>query len=392
MPPATRGDERLRRALGLGLFIFAGANPFSITLSQSGLAVAYGSAAALMVRRRGIAGAEAALHLPFLGYALVELIAAALSIDRPSALVHAKRLLLLPVAYAVAEYVRSDRDLGRLAAPFLFSTTILSGAGIARYLLGPGGLEDRLRFTHYMTTSGLLVMAICLAAGTLLAGAPRRWRIPLAVSVAANGGALLFTFTRSAWLGLAAGLGLMLGAWRRIALLPYAAALAAAAALSSGGLRERFFSSFHPDHVHNVERVRMWAAGLRIWRDRPWFGVGDVGTGEVYRQYMSTEARELAGHFHSNPVHLLVTLGLAGWLAVGWLTWRIARYERQTWLAARGAGGWAAGAALASGAILLAFHVAGLFEWNLGDAEVATFLWFSVGLSIAARRVGATSA
>lgn len=372
--------------------LFAGATPFSITISQAGLGVAYVCAAALMVRRRRVAGAGARLHLPFLGYVVSDLVSAVLSVNRANAFVLTKRLLLIPVAYAVAEYVEAPRDLGRLAAPFLFTTAVLSVGGLARYSAGPGGIEERVRFTHYMTTAGLLMVALCMGTGLLLAGASRRWRVPLVMSLAANAACLLFTFTRSAWLGLAAGLALMLGSWRRMALVPYAAVLAGAVTLMPSALRERLASTFHPGHVNNIERVHMWAAALRIWRDHALFGVGDISTGPIYRQYMSPGAGELAGHFHSNPVHLLVTLGAVGLAAVAWLMWRIARYEREAWRAVRPGGGLPAAVALAAWGILAAFHVAGLFEWNMGDAEMAAFLWYSVGLSIAARRVSVTSA
>jgi hypothetical protein len=46
---------------------------------------------------------------------------------------------------------------------------------------------------------------------------------------------------------------------------------------------------------------------------------------------------------------------------------------------------------LASLAVFLAFNLNGFFEWNFGDAEVITIVWFVMGLALAVNNFAATA-
>src|SRR4029450_12163726 len=62
---------------------------------------------------------------------------------------------------------------------------------------------------HYMTYSGLLVLVICAAVGRLLFDVRHcAWAAIVMPSLAA---AIALTFTRSAWVGVTAGVTLLLG-------------------------------------------------------------------------------------------------------------------------------------------------------------------------------------
>jgi putative inorganic carbon (HCO3(-)) transporter len=372
----------------VGLILYAGATPFSIALSQGGLCLA----ALGWLGRAVLAGRwplrRTPLDLPFFAYVAAELLSAALSVDPRGAFIFSRRLLLVLMIYLVGSHLRTSRAVALILTPLFAVTTLLSAAAVVRYLRGPGGLEERIRFTQiYMTTAGILMMAICLGAGILLWGSRGRYRWLLAPAVTVMVVCVVFTYTRGVWLGLmGAGAAMFPYHRRRLAIL-VGAVLVTSWILSPPALRQRALSSFDPSHPRNVERVHMWSTGMKIWLDYPLTGVGDIGTAEIYREYMPTGAREVAGHFHSNPVHLAVTVGALGLAAVGWLFWRVLRMEITLCRRLRGQRTLALGLVKGSLGALVAFHVEGLFEWNFGDAEVVMLLWFTVGLVFAAARL-----
>jgi O-antigen ligase len=129
----------------------------------------------------------------------------------------------------------------------------------------------------------------------------------------------------------------------------------------------------------------MWKTGLRIMKDYPVFGIGDVGSETVWNKY-SDPGWTWEGHLHNNIIMWFVTLGSVGaaviiglfvkmWLVMS----RIERRIRSDWL----------GGSLALGglAVLVGFQVNGLFEWNFGDAEIITLVWAVLGLILAADRL-----
>jgi O-antigen ligase len=198
---------------------------------------------------------------------------------------------------------------------------------------------------------------------------------------------LIFTYSRSAWFGTLAGAAVVLGFWkaRGVLVLPIVALLALM--VLPGSFRERLASAFDPAHPSNVERVNMWTAGVRIVRDHPWTGVGDIGLGEIYARYRPPGAREQASHLHDNLIMIAVTLGIPGALIVIALFVRILMLLVQNARTLATTRGPPRGLALGSLAGVVGFLVMGIFEWNLGDAEAAMMLWFVIGLSIAAARM-----
>jgi hypothetical protein len=88
---------------------------------------------------------------------------------------------------------------------------------------------------------------------------------------------------------------------------------------------------------------------------------------------------------------LLVTLGAVGFIATMAVFVKIFTVEldlikntENHWLFES--------VALGAFACYIAFHVNGLFEWNFGDHEIAVFLWFTIGLAMAAHRLSKATA
>ncbi|KAF0142269.1 MAG: O-antigen polymerase [Stygiobacter sp.] len=152
--------------------------------------------------------------------------------------------------------------------------------------------------------------------------------------------------------------------------------------LVSSFKRNRILSIFDPNHETNFERLNIWRVGLKIFKDYPILGVGDIDLGNLYRKYKDDYLKENFGHLHNNFMQWLVTLGVVGFSAVMFLMvgillmhWKIYRTLKNEPVAS----------SFAIGAIaaLVGFLASGLGEYNFGDQEIITMVWFTVGLNLA---------
>jgi len=241
-------------------------------------------------------------------------------------------------------------------------------------------------FQMYMTAGGIMMINLLIVCAFLShPRTPRRYRwiaAAVAVPLAIN---LTFTFTRSSWLGFLGGVLVIVVKRSRKILIPLGAILLLLAIFAPPEMKERFMSMFDPNHPNNVSRVNMWRTGVRIIRDHPLFGIGDVGTETVWNHY-SDPGWPWEGHLHNNLIMWLVTIGIAGCAAVIAIfirMWRVfSRLERKL------RDDWFAGSlALAGLAVIAGFQINGLFEWNFGDAEIITLVWAILGLILAADNV-----
>jgi O-antigen ligase len=80
-----------------------------------------------------------------------------------------------------------------------------------------------------------------------------------------------------------------------------------------------------PDDV----RLSIWRAGLDIWREHPWLGVGPAQFDSHFRPYRPAKVQEDPQRLHSDLLTALVDWGLAGTalVAAAWvlLSWGVAR-------------------------------------------------------------------
>jgi O-antigen ligase len=127
--------------------------------------------------------------------------------------------------------------------------------------------------------------------------------------------------------------------------------------------------------------MELLRGGWNIFKDHPLVGVGSTDLAEVYRQYKPPEAVHVFGHMHNIFLHVAVTKGLVGLipfclLLLSFLRLMVANLRRRLPSPERA---WVVG----SIAAFIGFVVNGLFEWNFGDAEVVTLLYFIVGSNLA---------
>jgi O-antigen ligase len=394
----TSVAERLSAASLLG---FVAALQVSIVLAQFLLAVMLVSWVASHVLGRSRLSAPPFFAL-LLAYCALTLVASAFSIDPIESFRDSKQLLLFAIVPAVYDIARGPRA-STVADVIISVGAAVAIIGVLQYtVLHYDNLGQRPQGTlgHYMTYSGLLMLVICVAAARLVFGS--RDRIWPALVMPALVVALSLTFTRNAWIGACAAVGLLfvMKDFRLTALLPVI--VAALFVMAPQGLMSRLTSTFDAQDPANQDRLAMIEIGARMIRDHPLTGVGPNMVPRVYDQYRPEYAvNQTNPHLHNVPLQIAAERGVPaltvwlGFIAVvaralfrlfrRWSPGLTTDARRSSVPASRPSGSERvlAAAALASLAAMLA---AGLFEYNFGDSEFLMLLLVLITLPFAAER------
>ncbi len=146
--------------------------------------------------------------------------------------------------------------------------------------------------------------------------------------------------------------------------------------------KNRIASIIDPYHSTNVQRLNQWKTGWRIFKENPIFGVGDIDMNNIYKKYRAPYESETYGHLHNIYVHVLATLGGFGFIVFIFMLVKIFFLDLKIYNRVKNID-FISSFALGTLGSFVGFLVSGLAEWNFGDQEIATILWFTVGLNIA---------
>ena len=235
---------------------------------------------------------------------------------------------------------------------------------------GRGMWGHPVTFGHSMALSFCMVTAYAVTLPT-----KSRWRwIATAVSIL-SALSLLWSYTRGAWIGVAAAVAIMtmyLG--RRIAILAASsgtAALILAVSLSSN-FRARLLSVVSLTDTSNTQRLDVWKANIAMFLDHPILGVGYGVNEEIIGDYYAKLGivQEFGGHAHNNYLQFLAGTGLLGFFAflsatalLLWMSHRLLREIPRSEF-------WPRALVLGALGAQIALHFGGLTECNFKDAEV----------------------
>ncbi len=385
-------SEKLDRIILAFLIIFLASSAFSIAVEQIGFFTALALWLGKMVYFRKNLFRKTSVDILFLLFFASELVSAIVSYNKPQAFLYLqRRVVVIPIIYAILGNVNSRKELKILVAAFIVSALGVSLWQVKDLFLHLGEylhFQKRIgEFQIYMTAGGVMMIAgLALIPFVLHKSTPSkiRWTAALAlIPILIN---LFFTFTRSSWLGFLGGLCLIGLLKTKKIFIGLAVLVVAILLFSSPEVKGRISSIVDPNHPSNVTRVNMWHVGWELFLDHPLVGVGDIGV-EIFWYRYSDLSWHPEGHFHNNLIMWLATLGIVGfgilvtlfiklWLAVA----RIEKKFRDDWLLGS--------ITLGTLAVYLGFHINGLFEWNFGDAEIIMMVWALTGLSFAAQWVG----
>ncbi len=374
--------DRLEQAGRVTLVGLVAAAQLSIAAAQILLAVSAVCWFALHVIRRERLEAPS-FFWPLVGYAALTLLSAGFSLDPVVSVTDCKQLslfLLIPIVY---DFARGTRT--RLLITVILTIGAISAiVGIVQYAILNYDLGRRPQGTlsHWMTYSGTLMLVICTAMARLLHDTrDRAWA---AVVMPALVAALMLSFTRSAMVGVTAGVGvlLLLRDLRLVGLLPILAA--GVLAISPAALTDRVYSTFDLNDPTSRDRIAMLQAGVAIVRDYPFTGVGPDMVRRVYPEYRVAGAvQENNLHLHNVPMQIAAERGIPALLLWCWFV--VAALLGLRPLLERGRNRVLATTAIAA---IVAMLTAGMFEYNFGDSEFLMLFLVLVTLPFAATRDG----
>lgn len=332
--------------------------------------------------RDGVRPSAPIFFWPLLGYAGLTLVSAAFSLDPMESLIDSRQLVLFLIVPMIYDLARGTRT--KIVVDVIITVGAVAAAyGIIQYtLLHFDSLRLRPRGTlgHYMTYAGTLMLVIGVAAARLVFGAhDRKWP---ALVMPALLVALTMTLTRSAWVGVSVGVGLLfvLKDLRLTALIPVVIALVFA--LAPDSVTDRLMSVSNLRDPSSRDRLAMLQTGAAMIHDHPLTGVGPNMVQRVYAQYRDPNSVQKTNpHLHNVPIQIAAERGIPAlliWLAfVATLAVTVFRLFRTSTDRSLPAAGLAAiGAMLA----------AGIFEYNFGDSEFLMLFLVIVTLPFAAAR------
>lgn len=381
--------ESLKKVIVICIFIFVFCSTFSIALTQIAYYSAFIMWLFLIVIKKGKI-LKTPLDMFFGLYFLIEVVTTILSLDRIDALLHIqKRLLLIPVVYLIVRFIDTREKVINLVTIF-FISAIMIGI-VSDFLIFKNFSQYAhylLRFDSYnnpMTIGGLtMIVPLMLIPFALHPQTPKTQRMLAAVGISVTIFVLIFTFTRSSWLGFFAG-AIIISILKDKRILYFIGILVLFLAIfGSSELHARFFSIFDPYAGYNAERLEMWAAGIQIFKKFPILGIGDIGFNYISPQF--TSDGRYYGHLHNNLLMWLVTLGVIGFMivislfvAIWRVFWKTNRAVKDDWLYGS--------VTIGALAVFVGFQVNGLFEWNFGDAEIYFLFLMITGVVLSIQRL-----
>jgi putative inorganic carbon (hco3(-)) transporter len=369
------------RVVDAAIVAFLLCSVLSITGAQAAILVAL----AAWLYQRVRATDDRRLHLPLLGpmaaFYLASVLASVTAVDPLHSFKELRGVFEPAFFFLLVNHVNGEKRATSLTYVLIAAATVMAVYGLTQSFAEGPAFRVHGTMSIYMTFAGILMLIALVVLSQLLFIPRRRLSYGLLGSLVLLTATLVMTHTRGAWIGLGAGVVLILGFRQKrfLLVLPIVAVVIFLA--SPEVVRARIRSIVDPQDVTARERLYMWGSGLQILRDRPWTGVGIRGVKSVYPAYRHPNAvRDQRGHLHNNFIQIASERGLIG--AACWL-WIWVVFYRDAWSAVRRLSpGTSRDMALVIGSLagITGFHVAGLFEYTFGDSEVIMLVYFLMAL------------
>jgi len=376
----------LNRLIDVGIVGFISASVVSIAATQIFYALAFAAWTFKLLLAPKSKLRFAPLDFAFGIFFLSALLSTVFSAEPLKSFIGLKKFLLIPIPYLIANNIKSEERMRELIYLIFFMTALVSLYGLTLYF---GGLQDRLRATQsiYMTMGGLLVIVASFVLSLFLFNNRLKEKLLLGITLFLLLTSLIFTYTRSSWVGFLSA-ALLIGVLKTPRFLFFLAFLLLLSIFFlPQGVIERGKSTFSGRDWTVADRVAMWKAGAKMVRDHPLVGVGLIDLKAIYQKYMLPEAYQVVGHLHNNFVQIGVTMGFLGLTSFLWLLYNIAHTEFQIYRKIKEEEKFLKAITLGSLASFFGFLMNGFFEWNFGDAEVIMLIWFTLGLSLATEKL-----
>lgn len=385
--PTRPRNGTLARAAGWSFVLFAAAMPVAMAPMSIGVALCVTLTLVAWLARSGPGRVPTPIDRPALAWLLAMGLATLTALDRPASATNLVKGLI-PFMAGLAAWHALDRRRGAAALIALFvSGSIVSLIGVTRFLAAGGRYPARaIGLTGFWMTYSLeLLMILSLALGVAITMRDRRWRLGGLATALACAIGLAASFTRSAWLGLAVSLAVLLGVRRRWALLVLVPLLVVTWYALPGDLGDRLRSAFDPSHVANRERVMMWDAGVRAFRDHPVTGVGLQNLTTLLDRYRLPGEVEHPSHVHNSYLQVALATGVVGLAAFLGLCGALIVTCVSGGPGLGRSRGLGAGVRLGATAGVMGFMLAACFDHPFGDQPLLLLIFTIAGVAWSAR-------
>lgn len=217
----------------------------------------------------------------------------------------------LASSYAVAQFLHHSNQVWNLISPY-------PGRASGTYICP----------NHF---AGFLELVLPLTLAFLLAGRVSVvTRVVLAYATLTIVAGLAVTLSRGGWVAAAAGVFMLLGFLLCHRNHRLRAALVLLVLLAGGG----FFANHYlsktvgymrriskpdaagPGVVDTASRLQMWNAGLQMWREHFWWGVGPGHYDYRFREYRPEGLQQRPEHAHNDYLELFADWGMVGGVIV----------------------------------------------------------------------------
>lgn len=330
---------------------------------------------------------KTSLEIAFAFLAFVFVLATIFS-ERPmDSLINLKNVLLISVVYILSSNLLNRREINTAIHVFIVVATIMAAIGL--FSTDIMGGKRVMGFKSTTMTWGAMSAIFTTITGSLFlfsAKGKTRW-LYLAAFVVQFGG-MLFSYVRGSWLGFMAGISILIFVKNKKLMLVLFILLVILFLAAPDSIQNRILSITDLSVGSTQVRFTQWKNAVNIFKDHPIVGVGWIDLGEIHRSYappgadLNYQAYRI-GHFHNNFVMFAVCFGALGLLAVVFMIYKILQTEMRIYRDLSVKNSIMAAWVIGSVAAYIGFWVNGLFDWTFGDAEPATLIWLTIGLSVA---------
>jgi O-antigen ligase len=393
--------------IGAFLVLFVFWSPISITGTQIAVSFALLFWVVRMFGTRKFHFVRNPLNIPIAAFLAAAAIGVITAIDFRHSLRGYMTLGWMSIFFLTVNNVKDKNQFKRLLSILFIFTSIAAAYGIWQsltkmdFMHTAKGLHAGLPrstgfFNHYMTFAGYLNMVFPLTFGLVLFGSAKssfgelrrglqKSQLILGLAGLLMLVALVFTYTRGAWIGFLAGL-IFMGVLRSrkvlfISLGAIILIVVTLAVFPRSSVSRRAASIFNPA---STDRLSMWKSSLKIVKDYALTGVGWESFGKIYPEYISPGTYR-SPHAHNNFLNVAVESGMLGlgiflWLLIVILKVGVSIFKRVQ-------DGYLKGISLGFLGGFVAFVIHGLTEYNFGDSEVVMLFYFLLGMVMVIPRI-----
>lgn len=329
---------------------------------------------------------RSSIDLWLISYIIISLIAIIFSFNFKISLSHLKQLSLFLIFFFGIQVLTDIKKVRFYINIFILGGIVNCFYALFRYIyFSEGGLEKRLHgfINSWMTFSGFMMIILLLLIAKLIWQRNLKYRGLYMLLVVIFFATILLTLTRSSWIGLFCGI-IVLTYFHSRKLLISVIILAIISGIIAypflpKALSNRFRSIFDLNDTTNKERIYMMRIAINIIKKHPLLGLGPGMLQQELPEYVSEgiDKNWNIPHLHNNILQNAVDKGLVGlfaWLSmyIKWLFDSFAGFYRKEYKDIELAAG--------SIAAIIAFLVAGLFEYNFGDSEILMIILFIMAI------------